>query len=468
MAAEETRDVVIRLAIKQIAQKVTVDTSQAERSISRYQAAISKAVSSATREFEKLRIAGFESMAAIEMEGTDAAGAVGKVGGSAEAAASQASAPLQEIAVELEVLAASAEQVSAGLQKMEMSAQAIKRVEKMSVSAAVGLQRAAGGALQLVRASALLGFSADDDLHRFLRQLARIQGAMDLLSGGLSVYRGLTTAIEKMAMAHKASAAAAAGAAAANARLQVSMAGLLPGTAALAAGGAAFVAIFAFYTMWRDKAREAREEAEKSTQAIESAGRAFERRETDLLRKQRALKAPAVAIGMAEQRFTELRRETSDIEERERVMASATDRMEALEVYPAIKRDGPLATYQREMMQDDERARLKANIRATGEERKKLLDEENEKLIEQEMLLREVLNRTQELAQAEIQKVRDARPSRAETDAENKKIRELEAALDTRRQDLTRLLDIVVQDQSETSKRIRAAQEDMAFMGSQE
>ena len=64
------------------------------------------------------------------------------------------------------------------------------------------------GMLKVGRGMTLLGISADDDLRKVVEQLARMQGALDIFTGGVQAVKGMVAAQKALAAATSATAAA--------------------------------------------------------------------------------------------------------------------------------------------------------------------------------------------------------------------------------------------------------------------
>jgi hypothetical protein len=117
-------------------------------------------------------------------------------------------------------------------EKQDSYSQALDRSRQLSVQAADNYAKAAEGALKIARGLILLG-EGNESLEKIARSVAQVQGAIDLLNGGIAI-------IKNLAEAKKASAAASAAAAASE---------VLLATTTTAAGAAAASATPAFVVM---------------------------------------------------------------------------------------------------------------------------------------------------------------------------------------------------------------------------
>ena len=215
----EIRDVVVQLAVKQTESKIKVDVSEAQKGIQDYESTADEAIKSVADEFEKLK---------------DKAGEV-------------------------------VERVT----DLEKTTEALNKTRDAAFQAGEGFKSAATGAMTLVRGAALLGFSADDDLAKFLEKMAKIQGLVDVLSGTFDTLKGVTEGIKAIRTATTAMAAAQVTATASSFSLAGGLAAVEAAALPLLGIGGALALFGVAYSVLADNSGDANDELSNTIRLLD-------------------------------------------------------------------------------------------------------------------------------------------------------------------------------------------------------
>ena len=178
--ADEMQDVVIRLAFEQAMDKIELDTSEAQKEL----LALEKTLADIGDEGSEMASDLKSELDRVKQQFSD-------VGDSGEGA-------LEELRRGFDQIQQEASDFLTELQEIEKVEQALGEASDAAFAAGESFKKAGAGALTLVRGAALLGFSADDDLAKFLQKVTLIQGAFDMFQGSLDTIEGLRTGLSKL------------------------------------------------------------------------------------------------------------------------------------------------------------------------------------------------------------------------------------------------------------------------------